>query len=460
LEEAARQLTIAERQSASVPAERSGHVQLLLEWSRLSLARRRGDLPAVVEVAQRLLAPAAGQAGLSDPHRAATLINLGIAELGTEQLEDAERHLKQAITLAREIDRPYLEIISLAHCAHLSSLRSWALGVERSLETIELARRQGWSEEPALAVAHVVLGATKVWQGRLGEAEPWLEHAERTRAAEVQPAAGVELYCARGLLELGRSHDQEALEAFRAAERLAGLLVTPVAVPMQAFRLQTLVRLGDTGRVEQALAELDEQACKTGEMCIALAVLRLAQDDPEAAAVALAPVLDGAAELMNARVLMVQAFLLEATARDALGDAGAAERALEEALDRAEPDGVLLPFLLHQTPSLLERHCRHRTTHASLISEIRDLQGGRNPAPPLGELQPPDERLSESETRVLRYLPTNLSKREIADELYVSVNTVKTHIRNLYGKLGVSRRGEAVQRARALNLLAPSSRVR
>jgi LuxR family transcriptional regulator, maltose regulon positive regulatory protein len=299
-----------------------------------------------------------------------------------------------------------------------------------------------------------------VWQGRLGEAEPWLEHAERTLAAEAQPAAGVELYCARGLLELVRGHDQEALEAFRAVERLAGLLVTPVALRMQAFRLQTLVRLGDTRRVEQALAELDEQARGTGEMCIALAVLRLAQDDPEAATIALAPVLDGGAELMNARVWMVQAFLLEATARDALGDAGAAERALEEALDLAEPDGVLLPFLLHPTPSLLERHCRHRTTHASLISEIVNLQGGRNPALPLGEPQPLDERLSESETRVLRYLPTNLSKREIADELYVSINTVKTHIRNLYAKLGVSRRGEAVERARALSLLAPSSRMR
>jgi LuxR family maltose regulon positive regulatory protein len=460
LEEAERQLTLAEQRSASVPAERSGHLQLLLAWSRLSLARRRGDLPAVVEKAQHLLAPDVAQAGLADEYRAATLINLGIAELSAFRPHEAERHLEQATALARRIDRPYLEIMSLAHRAHLTSLRSCPQGVERSLQTIELARQHGWSEEPVVAVAYVVLGATMVWQGRLGEAEPWLEHAERTLAAEAQPAAGVELYCARGLLELVRGHDQEALEAFRAVERLAGLLVTPVALRMQAFRLQTLVRLGDTRRVEQALAELDEQARGTGEMCIALAVLRLAQDDPEAATIALAPVLDGGAELMNARVWMVQAFLLEATARDALGDAGAAERALEEALDLAEPDGVLLPFLLHPTPSLLERHCRHRTTHASLISEIVNLQGGRTPALPLGEPQPLDERLSESETRVLRYLPTNLSKREIADELYVSINTVKTHIRNLYAKLGVSRRGEAVERARALSLLAPSSRMR
>jgi len=68
------------------------------------------------------------------------------------------------------------------------------------------------------------------------------------------------------------------------------------------------------------------------------------------------------------------------------------------------------------------------------------------------------EPLSESELRVLRYLPTNLSASEIADELYVSVNTIKTHMRNLYAKLGTHRRAEAVSLARTLGLLAPSAR--
>jgi LuxR family transcriptional regulator, maltose regulon positive regulatory protein len=59
---------------------------------------------------------------------------------------------------------------------------------------------------------------------------------------------------------------------------------------------------------------------------------------------------------------------------------------------------------------------------------------------------------------VLRYLPTKLSAPEIADQLYLSVNTVKTHMRHLYDKLGVHRRHEAVEQARALGLLAPSPR--
>jgi LuxR family maltose regulon positive regulatory protein len=68
------------------------------------------------------------------------------------------------------------------------------------------------------------------------------------------------------------------------------------------------------------------------------------------------------------------------------------------------------------------------------------------------------EPLSQAEARVLRYLPTKLSAPEIADQLYLSVNTVKTHMRHLYDKLGVHRRHEAVEQARALGLLAPSAR--
>jgi len=68
--------------------------------------------------------------------------------------------------------------------------------------------------------------------------------------------------------------------------------------------------------------------------------------------------------------------------------------------------------------------------------------------------------LTDGETRVLRYLPTNLSAREIGDELYLSVNTIKTHQRHLYQKLGARSRRQAVEQARALGLLAPSSRSR
>jgi DNA-binding NarL/FixJ family response regulator len=74
--------------------------------------------------------------------------------------------------------------------------------------------------------------------------------------------------------------------------------------------------------------------------------------------------------------------------------------------------------------------------------------------------RPPLKPLSGSEIRVLRYLPTNLSTPEIANELHVSRNTIRTHMSHLYAKLGTHRRTEAVERARALGLLAPLARRR
>jgi LuxR family maltose regulon positive regulatory protein len=70
------------------------------------------------------------------------------------------------------------------------------------------------------------------------------------------------------------------------------------------------------------------------------------------------------------------------------------------------------------------------------------------------------EELTESEIRVLGYLPSNLSAPEIAAEIFLSTSTVKTHMRHIYEKLGAHRRTEAVERARELGLLGPSARTR
>jgi LuxR family maltose regulon positive regulatory protein len=323
---------------------------------------------------------------------------------------------------------------------------------------IELAREHGWTEEPAAAVAYAALGATRVWQVRLEEAEPLLDQAERALQAETQPAAGVMVHQPRGSLELARGRDADALAAFRAAGRLAGLLVTasPHVTRTRALLVHTLVRMGAIGRAEAALAELDEQQREHGEIRIAVAALRLAQHEPQAATVALAPVLEDPVPVVPPHVWMIQAFLLEAIARNALGDPAAAGRALEHALDLAEPDGTVFAFVLHPAPELLERHVRHRTSHAALVPQILTLlaEPGRAPAP--GKPERLQEPLSHSETRVLRYLPTNLPVPEIADQLSVSVNTIRTHMRHLYAKLGAHHRSEAVQRASALGLLAPS----
>jgi LuxR family maltose regulon positive regulatory protein len=380
------------------------------------------------------------------------------------RFQEAERHLQQGVALARQIGRPYLEFTGLVYQATLEFFRSASLAMEHSRQAAELAKRHGWTGEPAFGLASVNVGTILAWQGRPEEGESWMRRAERTLRAEAEPADALAIRSLRGVLELARGRDADALAAFQAADRLAGRLTEPnlMVHGNRSFLVQTLVRLGETDRAEQVLAGLADRDREGGQVRLGLATLRLAQDDPRAAVAALAPVLDGSAPLPWPGWL-AQAFLLEAIARDRLGDSRAAARALERALDLAEPDGVLLWFLLHPVPGLLERHARHRTAHAALVVEILGLPAGnqagsRHGAPPLAGPQSLAEPLSRSELRVLRYLPTNLTVPEIAGELHVSYNTVKVHVRHLYAKLGAHRRAEAVARARGLGLLAPSAR--
>jgi DNA-binding NarL/FixJ family response regulator len=95
----------------------------------------------------------------------------------------------------------------------------------------------------------------------------------------------------------------------------------------------------------------------------------------------------------------------------------------------------------------------------ALAAELAGLLGQATPPPPAPAAPPwPGEPLTHSETRVLHYLPTHLGAPQIAAELYLSANTVKTHLRHLYRKLGAHTRQEAVQHARATGLLAAPSR--
>ena len=94
------------------------------------------------------------------------------------------------------------------------------------MSAIELAERHGWTDEPATGIAYLFHGAVLAWQGRLEEAGPWVQRAERVLRAEAEPAAVLAVQYTRGVLELGRDAGA-ALAAFQAAERLAGGLAAP-----------------------------------------------------------------------------------------------------------------------------------------------------------------------------------------------------------------------------------------
>jgi LuxR family maltose regulon positive regulatory protein len=151
---------------------------------------------------------------------------------------------------------------------------------------------------------------------------------------------------------------------------------------------------------------------------------------------------------------LVETHLLAGTAHLHLGDRRAAATAAEAALAAAEPDRLIFPFAMTDAADLLDTLPRHETAHGALLADIVDLLRGA-PMPSTDREHPSQaEELSPSELRVLRHLPTNLTRPEIAQELYVSVNTINTHIRNIYSKLGARDRSSAVGRARELRLLS------
>jgi len=463
LEEAQRYLRLALRRLDSVPAERRGRFQITLGILGLALARQRGDLPTVIEEAQQLLSPLEGTAtadhGMSGERRALALISLGTAGLWTGPDPQAQQYLQQGFILAQQIKQPYLEMSALAHLAVDAFRRSsFALCEQRSTQAIELAERHGWAEEPIAALVYLTRGTPLIFQYRLVEAVPWLERAERALRAELEPATAVTLYLVRGILEMARGRYHDGLSRLHSAEQLAQGLATRhvLALRARSLELQILIRMGHQERVERVLAEMDHADRDSAEIRAAAATLCLAENDPQAAMSLLAPLLEHPGAMTITRPWVIQLWLLKAQAHDALGDLDAAERSLEQALELAEPDHLRYPFVVYAAPHLLQRHSLDVTPHRGLLSEILDLVAGKTPRMAAGEPQPLRDPLTESETRVLRYLPTNLSTPEIATELHLSANTVKTHIRHLYDKLGAHSRREAVERAQVLGLLARS----
>jgi LuxR family maltose regulon positive regulatory protein len=151
---------------------------------------------------------------------------------------------------------------------------------------------------------------------------------------------------------------------------------------------------------------------------------------------------------------LVESHLLAGIAHLSLGDQTRAAAATEAALAAAEPDRLIFPFAMTEAAELLDALPRHETAHGALLADIVDLLRRASAPSTDRERVPQPEELSPSELRVLRYLPTNLTRPEIARELYVSINTVNTHLHNVYSKLGARDRSSAVHRARELRLLS------
>ncbi|HEX4280617.1 MAG TPA: LuxR C-terminal-related transcriptional regulator, partial [Solirubrobacteraceae bacterium] len=459
LEDVAAQLALAENHIQSAPPARRRRLAVATASLRLALARRNGQFTEVIEQVNLLDASISNesneQLAMGNELRAVALLNLGIVETWTGRVADAERHLSEGAALARTIGGPYLEVSCRAYLGFPSKLVSVATARERGRQALALAERHGLDDRPILAPALGALGAMAIWVGEFDEAERYLRRAWEIAEARIDPAGAVLLHAATGMLHAGREEHGAALQAFAAAER-AELLLTGVhalASRIKGWLAATQARLGRTDDARATLSGFSAEPARMGDIYNASAVICMADGDPAGALDVLREVLDVTPPIVPV-FTVVESHLLAGLAHLELGDRRAAAASTEAALAAAEPDRLLFPFAMTQPAELLDALPRHETAHRALLGDVVDLlRGELVPSVDRERLLKPEE-LSPSELRVLRYLPTNLTRPEIAQELYVSINTVNTHIRNVYAKLGARDRSSAVQRARDLRLLS------
>jgi LuxR family maltose regulon positive regulatory protein len=456
-EEAAAALALAESHlpDASAPRRR---LMVAIASLRLALARRSGQFSEVIEQV-KMLDASMGDAS-SDPLamtselRGVALLNLGIVETWTGRLLEAERHLSEGAAHAQRTGRPYLEVACRAHQGFPSTLVSVATARERGRQAVALAERHGLDDRPILAPAMGAVAGMAIWMGEFDEGEHWLRRAWECGSAHVEPATAVLLHLTAGMSHAGRGQQRSALEAFTAAARTQSLLtgVHALAPRITGWLAATQARLGMPGEARATLAGFSPAPGRDGPITNARAWIRLLDGNPGMAVEELRQLRDTTPPVEP--FTLVEAHLLAGTAYLRLGDRAAAAAAAEAALATAEPDRLVFPFAMTEAAELLDVLRYHETAHGALLTDIVDqLRGASAPGTDREPLPHPEE-LTPSELRVLRFLPTNLTRAEIAHDLHVSIHTVNTHIRNLYAKLGAGDRSAAVARARQLRLLS------
>ncbi|GGO17358.1 helix-turn-helix transcriptional regulator [Micromonospora parathelypteridis] len=421
-------------------------------------------------------APTAGGGGAADDAdlRAFTGTALGLVELAEGALPAAR--FVRARAAAREAGRPRTELVGASRGALLLAVRGELRAAEQAArDALGMPPCRGWScrldcayaylalalvallrDQPEEAVANLALAGPA-----LGVASGWVGGSEAPTgdgwpaAASGEPvAAAVAALCraqlhrdsgdpAAGQRLLVRA--REALVDRPSAAELAGLL--------RAAEAELRAERGDLNAARELLGDTAVDETEPA-LAVALAKVELLAGDTAAAGRTL-PAWQAPAATAWPLPVRLDAGLLDAVLAEQAGDGRRAGRILEQVLDLAGPQGCRRVFTRAEPAvrALLAAHLDAGTAHFALVSDLVRGAGkstARPVAEPGGTL---DEPLTERELTILRYLQSILSNVEIASELSLSVNTVKTHVRNIYRKLDATRRREAVRRARELRLI-------
>jgi LuxR family transcriptional regulator, maltose regulon positive regulatory protein len=436
-----------------LPAERRERFTVTSTATALYRARLEGDVAEALSAA-RLVLQERWDRSVAVEVRALTLANVGIAEFWANETEDALGHLQAAAGLALEFGTDFVLFIAESYLAAVDA-RQGRLGDahSRARTAIQLAERRGWADVPHIAIAHVTLAAVHLWWNELDEAERAGELARGSLGRSPEPLLAPVVAQIRAHVQALRGDPVRALDLLRSGEpgqKLPGWL----RVSAKLIEADLWMALGEPARARKALATI--ASAPLSDAAIGVARLELALGEPDAAIRTIAGFLSDERETLMP-VTRTEAWALDAIARDAIHDEAGALRALERALDLAEPRGYSNAIVRHGAPvrSLLRRRIARGTAHRAfageLLSVLEQEPGARGGNGDTLLLEP----LSERELTVLRFLPTMMSNAEIATEMFVSVNTVKTHLKHIYRKLDVSERREAVRRGRELRLLSP-----
>jgi LuxR family maltose regulon positive regulatory protein len=371
---------------------------------------------------------------------------------GDGPVEDAMAQMRAAAAAAHAASARRLRCRTVAVLALLEmSAGQLSRAMQHATEAESLCADAGTDEQQRPIASATALAGVHLQRYALGEAQEWLTRAltrERHAAGAPEDALSAAVLAVVQAQSLRLRREYESAEAtlgeHLSREELPGWVRQRVL--LEAARL-ALAR----GRREEALRILDDPVLESDVRLRMRATTSLVGAD--GAALALVPEAHGAAPVHAVDSLVVRACQLAESAKSSL-----AVEELGRALQVARPELLRLPFVDAPPPvrRLLRSHPRLQGPAAWLSPSST---AGRPSSPPAGGAagpaapMPPTQELSERESEVLQHLAEMLSTAEIAAAMFISVNTVRTHIRSILRKLGVTRRNQAVRRARDLRLL-------
>jgi len=442
-----------------VPADEQGPGRLAAAIIRLSASLGTGDLMRAASAASRaeLMLGQVPDAKLArHPElRRRVRYGRGAVELWSGHLDEAARIFEAGLAEAGLAEAGSGDGCGLTGWAGYLALAEALRGqLGRAAElaaqaTVAAARHRppGGNPDPAPMLA---LAWVHVQRNELREARSWIKQADAALGASPDKLTGVMAYlvAADGALAEGR-----AAVAVRVITRARSGWTVPAWLNQQ-LNLAESRACTAVGDIRAAVAAAERADGTSPEAIVTLAQAWAAGGDAESARRVLGPAL-AADERVPDRV-RVQAWLVDARLGYSGGDGVRGRRSLESALHLAEREQLKLPFLTEQSwlGPVLGRDPEMAGTYRRLFAPVP----GRDQLP--AQAQAAEEApvlvvepLTEREREVLVHLSGLLSTAEVASAMYISVNTVKTHLRSIYRKLAATHRNEAVRRARQLGLI-------